>query len=207
MPTSTPERTDRRRRGTREAILEHAIDVARAEGLKSLTIGRLAAGMQMSKSGLFRHFGSKEELQLATVEAAGRIYLEEIVQPALEVPAGRQRLEALLERYLTHLEQQSSAGGCFWAGSAAEFDDWPGPVRDRIRQMVGAWVSLMAQEAESAGAEDPEQLAFELHSMVMGANLRAQLLGDPSAFSRARAAIRRFLRWSSLPFAVRGSSS
>jgi AcrR family transcriptional regulator len=190
---TTSERVDKRRRGTREAILHRAIDVARAEGLEALTIGRLAADMQMSKSGLFGHFGSKEELQLATVDAAARIYLEQVIQPALEVAEGRERLEALCEHYLSHLEEQSGAGGCFWAGSAAEFDDRPGPVRDRIQQLVGAWVSLLAREAESAGAQDPEQLGFELHSMVMGANLRAQLLGDASAFDRARAAISRLL--------------
>ena len=193
MAVAAPERIDRRRRGTRAAILARATELARSEGLVGLTIGRLAAETKMSKSGLFRHFGSKQELQLATIDAAAREYAEEIVEPALAEPEGRRRLEALCEHYLAHLERQVGAGGCFWAGCAAEFDDRPGPVRDRVQQMVAAWVSLLRHEAEVAGAEDPDQLAFELHSLVMGANLRAQLLGDATAFARARTAMKRQL--------------
>ncbi len=193
MPTTATTPTDRRRRGTRAAILARATELARSQGLEGLTIGRLAGEMKMSKSGLFRHFGSKEELQLATIDAAAREYVEQIVEPALAMPEGRGRLEALCDRYLAYLESQVGAGGCFWAACAAEFDDRPGPVRDRVRQMVGAWVSLLGREAELAGAEDPDQLAFELHSLVMGANLRAQLLGDATAFARARTALKRLL--------------
>jgi AcrR family transcriptional regulator len=193
MPTEHAERTDRRRRGTRQTILTHAVELARSDGLEGLTIGRLAAEMEMSKSGLFRHFGSKEELQLATIDAAAREYVEQIVEPALALPEGRDRLRALCDRYLDYLERQIEAGGCFWAGSAAEFDGRPGPVRDRVREMVAAWVELLRREAELAGADDPEQLAFELHSLVLGANLRAQLLGDGAAFDRSRAAFERLL--------------
>ena len=193
MSTTAPQRSDRRRRGTRAAIVAQAVDLARSEGLEGLTIGRLAGEMKMSKSGLFRHFGSKEELQLATLDAAAREYIEQIVEPALALPEGRGRLEALCERYLSYLERRATAGGCFWAGCAAEFDDRPGPVRDRIQQMVGAWVSLLRHEAELAGADDPDQIAFELHSLVMGANLRSQLLGDAEAFARARTAVKRLL--------------
>ena len=188
MPTAAPTRP-----GTREAILVRAIDLASAEGLEGLTIGRLAAEMEMSKSGLFRHFGSKEELQLATVDAASERYIEEVVAPALEAPEGEERLRALCERYFEHLERSVFDGGCFWAASAAEFDDRPGPVRDRIREATGAWLALLAREAERAGAEDPEQLAFELHSLALGANLASRLLEDPDAFVRARAAMERLL--------------
>ena len=190
---AAPERRDGRRRGTRQAIVARAIEVARKEGLEALTIGRLAADMGMSKSGLFRHFGSKEELQLATVDAAARIYVDEIVEPAVKLAPGRERLRKLCDLYLGYLERQAASGGCFWAGSAAEFDDRPGPVRDRIREIVAAWVTLLGQEAAHAGAADPPQLAFELHAIVMGANLRSQLLGDAEAFERARAAIARML--------------
>lgn len=169
------------------------MELARSNGLEGLTIGRLAAEMKMSKSGLFRHFGSKEELQLATIDAAAREYVEQIVQPALALPEGRERLRALCDRYLDYLERQLTTGGCFWAGSAAEFDARPGPVRDRVREMVAAWVALLTREAELAGADDPEQLAFELHSLVLGANLRSQLLGDAAAFERSRAALQRLL--------------
>ena len=189
MPTTTPEKAG----GTREAILERAIDLASAEGLEGLTIGRLASEMEMSKSGLFRHFGSKEELQLATVDAAASRYAAQVVYPALEAPDGEARLRRLCESYFDHLEASVFEGGCFWAASSAEFDDRPGPVRDKIREATSTWLALLAREAQAAGSEDPEQLAFELHSLGLGANLRSRLLEDPQAFTRARAAMDRLL--------------
>src|SRR5918997_329003 len=104
MSATETRRPDRRRRGTRAAIVARAKQVARNDGLEGLTIGRLASEMQMSKSGLFRHFGSKEELQLATIEAAAQEYIEQIVEPALKEPEGRERLQALCEHYLRYLE-------------------------------------------------------------------------------------------------------
>lgn len=172
---------------TREAILARAVDLASVEGLEGLTIGRLASEMGMSKSGLFRHFGSKEELQLATVDAAADRFVAEVVTPALAEDEGAPRLRALCERYLDHLEAGVFSGGCFWATTAAEFDSRPGPVRDRVREAVEAWVGGLAEIAAEAGVKDPEQLAFELHSVAQGANQRYQLLGDEAAFDRARA--------------------
>ena len=167
------------------------MDLASAEGLEGLTIGRLASELGMSKSGLFRHFGSKEELQLATVDAAAQLYVDRVIAPALEVPEGEERLRVLLERYFSHLEEGCFVGGCFWAAAANEFDDRPGAVRDRIRAFTAAWVDLLTREAEAAGAEDPAQLAFELHSCALGANLRSRLLGDREAFKHARTAVER----------------
>src|SRR3954452_20538321 len=157
--------------GTREAILERAVDLASAEGLEGLTIGRLAAEMKMSTSGLFRHFGSKEALQLATVEAAARRFLAEVIAPALEREPGMERLRALGDLYLDHLQAQVFAGGCFWGATAHEFDDRPGAVRDAIRDAVRAWLALLTAEAGNAGAADPEQTAFELQALAQGANL------------------------------------
>jgi AcrR family transcriptional regulator len=170
---------------TREAILERAVDLASAEGLEGLTIGRLASEMGMSKSGLFRHFGSKEELQLATVDAASQRFIAEVVEPALKEPEGEQRLRALCEHYLDHLESEVFSGGCFWAATSTEFD--------RIREGMEAWVGGLAQLARVAGVEDPDQLAFELHSVAQGANQRFQLFGDTDAFARARKTFERLL--------------
>jgi AcrR family transcriptional regulator len=181
------------RGGTREGILARAVDLSSTEGLEGLTIGRLASEVGMSKSGLFRHFGSKDELQLATVDAAARRYVERVVAPAMDAPPGAERLQALCDSYFAHLEENAFAGGCFWAASSAEFDDRPGPVRDRIGEAVSAWLGLLAAEAERAGAEDPEQLAFELHSLALGANLQGRLLGREDGFARARAAVERLL--------------
>jgi AcrR family transcriptional regulator len=178
---------------TREAILERAVDLASAEGLEGLTIGRLASEMEMSKSGLFRHFGSKEELQLATVDAASRRFIAEVVEPALGEEEGAPRLRALCERYLAHIESEVFSGGCFWAATSTEFDSRPGPVRDKVREGMEAWIGGLAQLARVAGADDPDQLAFELHSIAQGANQRYQLSGDPDAFIRARATFERLL--------------
>ncbi|HKG35488.1 MAG TPA: TetR/AcrR family transcriptional regulator [Solirubrobacterales bacterium] len=179
--------------GTRESILDRAVDLASTDGLEGLTIGTLAAEMSMSKSGLFRHFGSKEELQLATIKAAADRFLAEIVQPALELPPGGERLRALVEGYLDHLERRVFAGGCFWAAATTEFDDRPGAVHDAVGGAVSAWLVFLAEQAREAGYSDPDQVAFELQSITQGANLRHRLFDDAQAFDRARSAVERVL--------------
>ena len=178
---------------TRESILERAVDLASTDGLEGLTIGRLASEMGLSKSGLFGHFGSKEELQLATIEHAGRRFVAEVVEPAYREAEGPARLRALVERYLAHLSDEVFPGGCFWAAAAAEFDGRPGPVRDAVRDGSAAWIAELERQAEAAGAADPHQLAFELHALAVGANQRFQLFGDSDAFAQARRGIERLL--------------
>jgi AcrR family transcriptional regulator len=168
---------------TRAAILERAVDVASVEGLEGLTIGRLASELRMSKSGLFAHFGSKEDLQLATLEAAAARFYTEVVAPAQREREGGPRLRAYCEAYL----------GCFWAAAAAEFDDRPGPVRDAIKAGVVAWMRELERQAVTAGVDDPAALAFEMYSFGLGANTCSRLLEDGGAFGRARAAIERRL--------------
>jgi AcrR family transcriptional regulator len=176
---------------TREAILDRAVDLASVEGLEGLTIGRLAAELQMSKSGLFAHFGSKQDLQLATIEAAATRFRATVVDPALELPEGAPRLRALTERYLDQVDTYS--GGCFWAATSAEYDDRPGPVRDAIAASLDAWLTALEREARNAGAESPRRLAFEIYSLAMGANARYRLSGDKRVFGYAREAIERLL--------------
>jgi AcrR family transcriptional regulator len=178
---------------SRERILALAVDLASAEGLEGLTIGRLAAELQMSKSGLFGHFGSKEELQLATIEEARRRFVRDVVEPALDADEGTPRLRELSERYLAHLEQAVYSGGCFWAAATIDFDGRPGPVRDRLREAYGAWLAELERQAAIAGSPDPGQLAFELQSLIQGANSSYQLFGDRGAFLRAREAVDRLL--------------
>ncbi len=177
----------------REAILERAVGVASEEGLEGLTIGRLSSELGLSKSGLFGHFGSKEELQLAAVDAAGAIFVREVVEPALTEPEGAPRLRAYCESWVGYLERKVFSGGCFFAAAAAEFDGRPGPVRDKLRDGQGAWLVELAKQARLAGAEDPEQLVFEVSSLVQGANASYQLFDDEDAFARARRAIERLL--------------
>jgi AcrR family transcriptional regulator len=178
---------------TREAILERAVDLASTDGLEGLTIGRLAGELGMSKSGLFAHFGSKEELQLATVAEAARRFMSEVIEPAQAAAEGAARLRDYCDRYVDYLERRVFPGGCFWAAAGAEFDDRPGPVRDAVRGAVAAWLGELENQARRAGAENPDQLAFELWATVQGANSACRLLGDPSAFDRARRAIERLL--------------
>jgi AcrR family transcriptional regulator len=174
---------------TRAAILARAVDLASVEGLEGLTIGRLASELQMSKSGLFAHFGSKEELQLATIEAAAQRFYREVLAPAQQAQEGAPRLRAYCERYLDYLEREVFAGGCFWAATAAEFDDRPGPVRDAIRTGIAGWLGELERHARIATLEDPAAVAFEIYSFGLGANTYSRLLADKRCFARAREAI------------------
>lgn len=181
--------TDTKGRRTREAILDRAVDLASAEGLEGLTIGRLAAELEMSKSGLFAHFGSKRDLQLATVAAARERFRSAVVEPALAVPDGAPRLRAMTEGFIDH--QRSYSGGCFWSATAIEYDDRPGPVRDAIASALDAWVAELTRQARIAGVADPERYGFELYSIAVGANSRFRLSGDERVFDHARAALAR----------------
>jgi AcrR family transcriptional regulator len=194
MIASVTSRTHARRRApgrrrTRAAILERAVDLASIEGLEGLTIGRLASDLGMSKSGLFGHFGSKEELQLATIEEASARFVREVVEPALEQPEGAPRLRALCMSFIDYLEHGVFAGGCFFGAASIEFDDRPGPVGDRVREAIGAWVGYLEAQAAAAGADDPKLVAFELQALAQGANSAFRLFGDPATFARSRKAI------------------
>jgi AcrR family transcriptional regulator len=186
---------------TRQAILEVAVDLASAEGLEGLTIGRLATELSMSKSGLFAHFGSKEELQLATVEAAREIFIREVIRPSFASAEGLQRLWKLCDVWLAYVRGEVFRGGCFFAAASSEFDGRPGPVRDRVAGIMKEWLATLrgsiaeALEAGQLNAEtDPAQLAFELNALEMGANWAFQLYGDKQAFARARDAMLERLR-------------
>jgi AcrR family transcriptional regulator len=177
----------------RDAILERAVEVASEEGLEGLTIGRLSSELGLSKSGLFGHFGSKEELQLAAVDAAGAIFYREVIEPAQAAPEGAPRLRAYCEGFVDYLERKVFSGGCFFAAATAEFDSRPGPVRDKLRKGQRGLLRELTKQATLAGAEDPEQLVFELHSLIQGANAGYQLFDDADALMRARRAMERLL--------------
>ena len=201
MATATKPETAKGRKAqgerTRHAILEAAVHIASAQGLEGLTIGRLASELSMSKSGLFAHFGSKEELQVATVEAARAIFIREVIKPAFEATEGLVRLYKLCDIWLSYVQSGVFQGGCFFAAAAAEFDSRPGPVRDRIADIMKEWLTTLRNaivEAQKAGQLNKEidatQLAFEFNSLELGANWAFQLYGDMRAFKRAREAIR-----------------
>jgi AcrR family transcriptional regulator len=203
-PATSSAATKRRARAdgqrTRQAILRGATELATVEGLDGLSIGRLAQHIGISKSGLYAHFGSKEELQLATIEAAQEIFQAEVTGPGLDRPKGVEQVLGLSEEFLSHLERRVFPGGCFFAAAAAEFDTHDGPVKDRVLGFYGDWMDMLAdliREAQRRGdldqAVDPEQLAFEIDSLLLGANAGFVLFSDHRALDRARTAIRKLL--------------
>jgi AcrR family transcriptional regulator len=183
---------------TRQAILATAADAASVNGLDGLTVGRLAAELSMSKSGLFAHFGSKQDLQLATIEEARQRYVREVIAPALAANPGVRRLHALCESFLSYLERGVFPGGCFFASAMAEFDaKAQGPVRDRIAECQAQWMDTLeraADDAQVAGelqtSADPQQLAFELEAALLSANWYYHLYHDPAYLERASRAVR-----------------
>jgi AcrR family transcriptional regulator len=181
---------------TRQSIIERAVDLASLEGLEGLTIGRLADELKMSKSGLFAHFGSKEDLQLATVDAAAQTYIREIFRKALEKPRGYPRLLAICDSWLSYVRRGVFPGGCFFAAASFEFDSRPGPVHDRIRKLMDEWIESLERAIQMAIDEghlradvDPAQLAFELNALFFGANFAFYLRNDEQAIERARKAV------------------
>lgn len=182
---------------TRNRIVTFAMNQASRRGLEALSIGELAKELGMSKSGLFAHFGSKEELQIATIEAAEIAFGCANIEPAKAVPPGIGRLYAFLENYLKYLEDSIFPGGCFFSAVAAEYDDRPGRVRDRIAVSMQKWRDLLEGQARAAEQQgelqpgvDPVQLVFELKAFTHEANFIRRLLEDGSALDQARRAVR-----------------
>src|SRR5215211_242991 len=199
-PAPTPAQIDgRRARGdsTRRAILARAMQLASVEGLEDLSIARLAGDLGMSKSGLFAHFGSKEELQLSTIRAARRVFSDEAVAPAMAARKGIERLDALIAAWHGYISSDTFAGGCLLMEAAAEFDNRPGPVRDLIAETMGMWMGLLVEQAERATERgelapgtDAAQLAWELHAFGLALNWDSQLNDAAAARDRAAAAVR-----------------
>jgi AcrR family transcriptional regulator len=195
---------------TRQAILSRASRLASAEGLDAVSLQRLASDLGISKSGLFAHFGSKEELQLATVEEAAHVFTEEVLRPGLKAPAGLGRVWSMCNAYLSYLKRAVFPGGCFFEAAISEFDSKPGPVRDAVVEKRGYWVASLARairEAQTAGdvqrSVDAEQVAWELSCLLVGANGSFVIDGAGVGIERARRAIRDRLERIATPSATR----
>jgi AcrR family transcriptional regulator len=166
--------------------------IASVEGLDGLSLAGLAADLEMSKSGLFAHFGSKEALQLATLRAARRVFSDLAVTPALDVPAGIRRLDALLSAWFDYIGTDAFPGGCLFIHAAAEFDARPGPVRDLVAETMGRWMDLVVEQVQAAvdhgelaADTDARQLAWELHALGLALNWDRQLNDAADAEQRA----------------------
>jgi AcrR family transcriptional regulator len=177
---------------TRAAILDEALSIARKLGLEGLTIGSLADAAGMSKSGLFAHFGSREDLQLAVLEHAAQRYGESVLMPVLKIERGLPRLQALFERWLDWSIASGLPGGCIMISAANEYDDRPGPIRDAVianQRRGGALcekaVRLAIEEGHLKPSTDPEQIAFEMLGIVLASHNHRRLLGNKETRKRA----------------------
>jgi AcrR family transcriptional regulator len=186
--------------GTRERILDRALRLASRDGLEGLSIGVLAADLGLSKSGLFAHFGSKEDLQLAVLQEAATRFEETVMRPAFRAPRGEPRLRRLFENWLGWIGDPASPGGCVFLAAAAELDDREGRPRDFLAGSQKQLVSSLGRSARMAVEEghfraglDAEQFAFELYALLLGCSHWRRLLRDPKAETRARAAFERLL--------------
>lgn len=185
---------------TRGAILDGALKLASELGLEGLTLGRLADELDLSKSGLFAHFASKENLQVQTLDRAAERFVDVVVRPAVATPAGEKRLRVLFERWLEWPRRVPQPGGCIFMAAAAELDDRPGPARDRLVDLQRQWRGTLAhvvRRAQEVGDFrrdlDPEQVAFELQGIGLAWHESGRLLRDPRALERARAAFERLV--------------
>ena len=189
----------RRGQATRTAILDHGIELATQIGLEGLTIGRLASDLGLSKSGLFAHFRSKEALQIQVLDAAAERFVEEVIRPAVRHPRGEPRLVTLFDSWLAWTKT-TGPGGCLFVAAAAELDDRPGAVRDRLVELQKGWLETVAIIFRTGVAErhfrddlDPHQFAHDLYSVMLGFHHASRLLRDPRAEKLAHAAFERLL--------------
>jgi AcrR family transcriptional regulator len=192
---------------SRSAILDAAARLATTEGIGGLSMSRLADAVGMSKSGLFAHFGSKEELQLATIEKADSVFSAHVIEPALAAGGGLGQLRTLVSSYLAYLEADIYPGGCFFASVLAEVDTRPGAVRDRLVRFLADWLDRLetaVRDAQADGAidpaEDPAQIAFEIEAALLLANAQYIVSRTPEPIERARRAIDRRLAAAGAPF-------
>jgi AcrR family transcriptional regulator len=199
-PTASARNTSQPKgRQTRAAIVDAALSLAAQVGLEGLSIGALAEAMQMSKSGVFAHFGSREELQISVIREYHARFEDEVFRPALRAPRGLPRLRALFDAWLRRVSVELDAG-CIYISGAVEFDDRPGPVRDALAEMVRAWhaalekaIRLAIDEGHLRPETDAHQLLFEIHGLILSLHHDARFLRLPGALDRGHRAFERLL--------------
>jgi AcrR family transcriptional regulator len=185
---------------TRHAILERATSLASRVGLEGITIGQLACELELSKSGLFAHFRSKDALQVEVLRFAAERFVDLVVRPALTAPRGERRVRALFESWFAWCRSHPLPGGCIFVAAASELDDRPGPARDELVRLQRDWIEVIANCVRSAITEgqfrsgaDAEQFAHDLYGVMLAYHHAARLLDDPAAETRARNAFERLI--------------
>ncbi len=192
MSTPPSSRSLQKGQQTRAAILDAALGMASHMGLEGLSIGALAEVTGMSKSGVFAHFGSREELQISVIREYHTRFEEEVFFPAIDEPRGLPRLTTLFERWIRRVSVELDSG-CIYISGAVEFDDRPGPVRDALASMVNAWhaalaraIAIAVDEGHLQADTDPQQMLFELHGLILALHHDARFLRNPGVLDRAR---------------------
>ena len=176
---------------TKAAIVDAALRMAAQVGLEGLSIGSLAEAMGMSKSGVFAHFGSRDELQISVVREYYARFEAQVFQPAMMQPRGLPRVRALFEHWMRFTSAELDSG-CIFISGAVEFDDRPGPVRDALAEAVGAWIDAMTRAVAQAGEQghllasaDPRQISFESHALILALHYEARFMRRPGSMERA----------------------
>lgn len=191
-----PRRSVAQVQASRGETLDAAVELASVHGLEGVSIGALAERLDMSKSGLIGRFGSKLELQLAVLQRAAAMFRAAVYDPAAHQPAGRRRLHAICDAWIEYLTSPPFPGGCFLTTASVEFDARPGPLNEAVKLTMSRWLGVLEREAASAikngeipQDSDPQEIAFTLNALAMGANCHYQLYHDPRALNCARRAI------------------
>lgn len=185
----------RRLRGdaTRHRVARVAADIATTHGLDSITVGSLATETGVSKSGILTVFGTREAIQVAAVAEARRVYVDTVIKPVLDRPAGKARLKALVDRWVAYLREQVFPGGCFVAATSAEYGHREGPVADAVRDLKREWLGFLERELRAAGSRRAADDAFALDALMTAGNTRRELFGDDTELDRARRLARRLI--------------
>jgi AcrR family transcriptional regulator len=184
---------------TRAAILDMALELASRDGLEGLTIGLLADKMNMSKSGVFAHFGSREDLQLEVLKLYHHRFEQEVFFPSIKEPRGLPRLRAMFARWISRVSEEI-ASGCIYISGAVEYDDRPGPIREELVGMVSAWQSALVRSVQQAidtgdlkQDTDAQQLVYEMYGLILAVHHDARFLRTPGSVERARTGFTRLI--------------
>ena len=191
-PAAGAPKSAQKGRQTKAAIVEAALGLATHIGLEGLSIGALAEVMQMSKSGVFSHFGSREELQISVIREYHARFEDEVFVPALKQPRGLPRLQAMFANWMNRTSVEIDSG-CIYISGAVEFDDRPGPVRDALADSARTWLAAMHRAVVQAGEAghlnadaDAQQIAFEIHGLILALHYEARFLKTPDSIARAQ---------------------
>ena len=209
MPANKASRAPQKGQQTKAVIIDAALNLAAQIGLEGLSIGALAEVTRMSKSGVFAHFGSREELQISVIREYHDKFEQEVFFPAIQEPRGLPRLRALFERWIRRVSVEIDSG-CIYISGAVEFDDRPGPVRDALVAMVADWhqalgkaIRLSIDEGHLKTETDPMQVMFEIHGLILALHHDARFLRSPGAVERARIGFARTVSHYATPAAAR----